>query len=182
VGGSFSIALDPKAELDLFVSGTIRASSNLRIGSPNAPALTRVYVGGTTDLEVKSNLLVAGNLWAGNAKVIWNSETDFFGSIFAGDFESKSLLQLHYDRAVVKTGDECPKPPPPPPPGDAGVTDASTPPAPGLCGQVKTACTSCRDCGNQACNGGSCGGACTTNADCCAPLVCSGGCCVSPIK
>lgn len=182
-GGSLSISLDPKGELDLFVSGTIRASSNLRIGSPNAPALTRVYVGGTADLEVKSNLLVAGNLWAGNAKVIWNSETDFFGSIFAGNFESKSLLQIHYDRAVVKKGDDCPKlPPPPPPPTDGGTsTDASIPP-PGLCGQPKTACTSCRDCGNQACNGGSCGGSCASNSDCCAPLVCASGCCVSPIK
>lgn len=177
-GGNLAITLDPKSELDLFVSGTIRASSNLRIGSTNAPALTRVYVGGTSPLVVSSTLLIAGNLWAGNAKVIWESETEFFGAIFAGDFESKSLLQLHYDRAVVKKGDDCPKAPPPP-------TDAGTPPdvgSPGMCGQLKTTCSSCRDCGNQACIGNACGSACGSSADCCAPLTCVGGCCISPIK
>lgn len=182
-GGAFAIALGPKGELDLFVSGTIRASSSLRLGNPNAPALTRIYVGGAADLEVKSTLLVAGNLWAGDAKVIWNSETDFFGSIFAGNFESKSPFQIHYDRAVVKKGDDCPKLPPPPPPPDGGTVDApSETGGPGLCGRAKTACSSCSECGNQACLGGSCGNACTKDADCCAPLVCSGGCCVSPIK
>lgn len=186
-GGAFAIALGPKGELDLFVSGTIRASGSLRLGNPNAPALTRIYVGGTADLEVKSTLLVAGNLWAGNARVVWNSETDFFGSIFAGNFESKSPFRIHYDRAIVKKGDECPKPPPPPPPPpptDAGTGDTATPDSgsAGLCGQPRVACSSCRECGNQACLGGACGNACTKDADCCAPLVCSGGCCVSPIK
>lgn len=176
-GSNLQIALDAKSELDLFVSGTIRASSNLRIGSTNAPASTRVYVGGTTDLVVSSSLLIAGNLWAGNAKVIWESETEAFGAIFANNFESKSLLQLHYDRNVVKKGDDCPKPPPPT--ADAGVPDTASAP---VCGQVKKACTSCGDCGNQACNGGSCGGTCASSADCCSPLVCVAGCCVSPIK
>jgi len=176
-GGSLAIQIDAKAELDLFVSGTIRASSNLRIGSTNAPASTRVYVGGTEPLVVSSGLLIAGNLWAGNARVVWESETDAFGAIFANDFESKSLLKVHYDRAVVKKGDDCPKAPPPP--TDAGVPDTATAQ---VCGQTKTACTSCRDCGNQACNGGSCGGTCATSADCCSPLVCVAGCCISPIK
>lgn len=176
-GANLAIALDSKSELDLFVSGTIRASSNLRIGSTNAPASTRVYVGGTSPLVVSSSLLIAGNLWAGNAKVVWESETEAFGAVFANDFESKSLLLLHYDRNVVKKGDDCPKTPPPA--TDAGVPDAAPPAA---CGQPKTACTSCRDCGNQACNGGSCGGNCGTSADCCSPLVCVAGCCISPIK
>jgi hypothetical protein len=38
-------------------------------------------------------------------------------------------------------------------------------------------CGTCKDCGNQACVNGTCG-SCTTNADCCAPLICQGGTCV----
>jgi len=38
-------------------------------------------------------------------------------------------------------------------------------------------CRSCQDCRNQACINGACG-ACRTSADCCAPLVCSGGTCI----
>ncbi|MFC1827796.1 Kazal-type serine protease inhibitor domain-containing protein [Thermodesulfobacteriota bacterium] len=39
-------------------------------------------------------------------------------------------------------------------------------------------CVDCRDCGNQACNDGVCG-ACSTDADCCAPWQCVNSVCVS---
>lgn len=42
-------------------------------------------------------------------------------------------------------------------------------------------CNTCLDCGGQACKNGNCGD-CTSSADCCAPLVCSGGSCVKPVN
>jgi hypothetical protein len=41
--------LDPTATLDIFISGTIKTSQLLTIGSPNYPALCRLYVGGTSE-------------------------------------------------------------------------------------------------------------------------------------
>jgi hypothetical protein len=65
--------------------------------------------------------------------------------VYAGHFNGTSEVQIHYDRQVLAVG--CNTPPP------------------------ATGCTSCRDCGNQACINGACG-PCTTNAQCCAPLLC----------
>jgi len=175
-GGTLSITLDAKSELDLFISGTIRGSADFRVGSANYPALTRIYVGGTETLRLTSNILIAGNLWAGNAKVLWTSDAQVFGSVFGGDFEATAPVQIHYDRHVVTKGGDCPKLPPT---VDAGTPETSVPTT---CGVEKRACGSCSDCSNQACaKDGTCG-SCTSNADCCAPLVCQLGCCISPIK
>ncbi|HEX4406521.1 MAG TPA: hypothetical protein VH560_16900, partial [Polyangia bacterium] len=56
VSGSdaLTFALDPDAELDIFIAGTIDASAGLTIGSPNYPALSRTYVGSTNGLRLSA--------------------------------------------------------------------------------------------------------------------------------
>src|SRR5262249_32409366 len=115
---SLSITLDATSVLDIFVSGTITSGSNFSLGNANYPALTRLYIGGTGTLELSSTPVTAGNTYAPNAKVLWTSETDMYGSIFAGDFEVQSRLNLHHDEGVVHAGDKCP--PPRRPPGGSG--------------------------------------------------------------
>jgi hypothetical protein len=44
-----------------------------------------------------------------------------------------------------------------------------------------TGCSTCLDCNNQACVNGACG-SCTNSSQCCAPLVCVGGSCVSQVN
>lgn len=80
---------------------------------------------------------------------------EIYGSLFAAGIVASDRLTVHYDAAILAAGNDCGPPP--------------------------STCTSCRDCGNQACTaGGSCG-ACTSNADCCSPLVCHAGSCVPEI-
>lgn len=79
----------------------------------------------------------------------------------AGNFQVLDSLNLHHDEAVDKAGGMCQ------PPGSGGGGGGGT-------------CNSCKDCGNRPCLNGTCG-ACTTNADCCAPLGCSNGQCISII-
>jgi hypothetical protein len=150
---ALTFALDPGAELDIFIAGTIDSSDKLTIGSPSYPALSRTYVGSPNGLRLSAGSRIGGNLYAAYGLVNWSAGSDLYGSIYAGDFAASAATVIHYDRAVLGTGDVC-KPPGNPPP-DAGV--------PG--------CGSCKDCGNQACINGTCG-ACRTSADCCAPLVC----------
>jgi len=157
-----SITLIPGASLDVFIGGTIITSSELKVGSPNFPALTRVYVNGATKLTFSSSGILAGNFYAARAPIFWSGGTEIYGSVFAGDFTSSTPTLIHYDRNVVTVGEDCPKKPPV---GDAG------PPG----------CGSCKDCGNQACIDGKCS-ECTSSAQCCPPLVCQGGRCVSVIK
>jgi hypothetical protein len=150
-----TITLDPTAELDLFVAGTLKASQTLAIGSPNYPALSRTYVGGTMPLVVSDNVRLATNLYDATAQVSWSAPVEVYGSIFAGDFKASQTVKIHYDGAVIGAGQSCP-----PPTGG---------------------CNSCKDCGNQACVNGSCG-ACNDSSDCCAPLFCDHGVCKNPIE
>lgn len=155
VGGFFTMTLDPKvtSELDIFVSGTIKVTSSFKLGSPAIPALTRLYVGGSQNFVVSSVMTVGGEIWAGNAAVTWESNAYLYGALFAGDFEGKSPLNVHHDKAIVQAGKPCGPPPP-------------------VCGR-------CKDCGNQACINGKCD-MCTNSSQCCPPLVCQNGTCVPP--
>jgi hypothetical protein len=99
-------------------------------------------------------------LYAPSAIVRWQAPTTVFGSIFAGSFETNAQFLLRYDRRVVTIGDEeC---------GQGGS------------GGAANTCVTCADCNNQACVNGTCG-SCSSNADCCAPLECVAGTCVSPV-
>jgi hypothetical protein len=140
---------DSNSSLDVFVSGTITGQAQFELGNANWPALTRLYLGTTGTFDLSSEITIAGNVWVGDGTVNWSSDADMYGSIFANNFTMSAPLRIHYDEAVVNQGSSCPAP---------------------------TGCTSCKDCNNQACNGGTCG-SCSTDADCCAPLTCQNGTC-----
>ena len=159
---NIAFGVDPTGALDVFIAGKLDTSAKVTIGSPNYPALTRTYVGSTTGVHFSADAYIGGNIYAAYGLVIWSAGTDAYGSVFAGDFSASAATRIHYDRAVLRAGDNCSMPRG----GDAGTgTDAGT------------TCQSCRDCNNQACTAGQCG-ACTTSSDCCAPLICDVGTCV----
>ncbi len=148
---SLAFTLEPDAELDLFVAGTLKASDTFVFGSPNYPALSRAYIGGTAKIALSSDVRLGGELYAANSEqLVWSAKNAIYGSIFAGNFRSSDVTNIHYDRAVLRTGDKCP-------------------PDPHECG-------SCTDCHNQACKNGVCG-ECGADSDCCSPLVCIDGSC-----
>ena len=135
-----TIALDPS---DTFV-----------FGSPNYPALSRLYIAGTDKIALSSDVRLAGEFYAANSQQVdWSAKNDIYGAVFAGNFRSSDVTNIHYDLAVLHAGDHC---------GGGGE------------------CGSCQDCHNQACKNGVCG-ACESDNDCCAPLVCQGGTCAPQV-
>ena len=160
VGGSITssaklqIAVAPSGELDLFVGGTIIGSDTLTLGSPNYPALMRVYIGSPTGLTLSGAANVGAYVWAGYGPVSLSNALEVFGGIFAKSFTATHVAKIHYDRAVTNAGADCPDTAP----GDE--------------------CQSCEDCGNQACIDGQCGG-CTASDQCCPPLICIEGTCLT---
>ena len=133
------------------MAGTLKVSDTFIFGSPNYPALSRLYVGGTAKIALSDNVRLAGQFYAANSEqVVWSAKNAIYGSVFAGNFRSSDVTDIHYDRAVLKAGDECP-------------------PGGGECG-------SCQDCHNQACKNGVCG-ECGDDSECCAPLICIAGSC-----
>lgn len=147
-----AFVVGPAGELDIFVFDKLTTSAKMSIGSPNYPALTRVYLGGVgTSLTITNDVLYGGFLYLARGRFQASNPITVYGGIIAGEFRNSGSTTIHYDRQVLESGDVCP------PDGDG--------------------CETCADCGNQACNDGVCG-ECTSDADCCAPLECENGTCV----
>jgi hypothetical protein len=193
VGGSIRISqkvifdVQPNASLDIFAGGVLNVSNETTLGSPAYPRLSRMYLG-DNGCKGNSTLLTAGEdftdccsgvatngacvagggnlsqaislsqgghfnglLWAGYGTFTHSNPLEMYGSIFANYFDASGVTIIHYDNGAVQLGDECPAPP--------------------------GACESCRDCNNQACVNNQCG-SCTSDTQCCPPLVCRSGTCV----
>ena len=148
--GPLEVRTEGEGEIDLFVAGNVVGAARWMLGDPAAPARVRLYVGGSGTVDLAGGGLFAGNVYAPRAELVTPSEVEVFGSLFVRRLVSSGGLRVHYDRAVLDAGDDC---------------------AP------SATCTSCLDCGNQACVDGTCG-LCRSDADCCSPLVCAGGVCV----
>ncbi|HEY2518218.1 MAG TPA: hypothetical protein VGI39_45430, partial [Polyangiaceae bacterium] len=151
--GAFTVDVPEGSELDLFVEGNVVAGSTFLLGDPADPVSARLWVGGTGTINLQNAATLAGNVYAPSAELVLSaSPTTIFGSAFVRRFSAQGVVTIHYDEAILAQGGSCPS---------AGGS-----------------CSSCHDCGNQACVAGVCG-ACTDSSECCAPLVCQGGQCVA---
>ncbi|MEZ4269818.1 MAG: hypothetical protein R3F39_25955, partial [Myxococcota bacterium] len=152
--GKLQITPSPTGELDVLIAGKLDLSNELRLGSPAFPALLRVYVGSTEGITLSNKLTVGAFVYAAAGPVRLSNQLDLYGGLVVGSLDASNKLQIHYDRAVLQSGSACPDP--------SGLT-----------------CDVCGDCGNQACTAEGVCGACSDGADCCPPLICQQGTCVS---
>jgi hypothetical protein len=189
----FAITVDDGAELDLFVGGNVNSASTINLGDTSHPAAVRIYVGGTGTINLSGGGVFTGNLYAPKAELVLAADTEFYGAVFARRVASAGDVTLHYDTAILNAGKDCPTAGGGGTGGTGGAAGAaggaghSGNAGSGSAGKagggppVDEGCQSCRDCQNQACNGGVCG-SCQSDGDCCAPLQCAGGTCVPRIK
>jgi len=148
--GRFEVVLEPGAELDWFVGGSLRLGVG-RIGDAQRAGALRIYVAGEGPIDLPASVF-DGNLHAPNSDVSLFGEMS--GSILARDVSliSPLLNSIHYDRSVLTAGDGCP---------EVAVTE----------------CRGCGECGKGlTCLNGVCS-SCSGDQDCCAPLVCQSGRC-----
>lgn len=157
---AFTVQLAPGAELDLVVKGDFSVMGSLAIGDADQPARTRLYIGGTT-LSLSANAQpLAADVYAPNATLELSSKLEMWGALFAQSIQLSGAFTLHYDPSAL-----------------------SVPPS-GSCPSAGQSCTSCDQCpaSAPACKQGTCS-PCVTDADCCAPLLCSlpsGQCVLAP--
>lgn len=151
---SLTVTLDPGAELDLAVKGNFSVMGSLAVGDTGQAARTRLYVGGATFTLSATVMPLAAEVYAPNATLQLASDLEMVGALFAQTMQFSGAFTLHYDPSILQVSGGC---------------------APG-----GGTCKTCDDCGGAtpACKSGTCS-RCVTNADCCAPLVCTtGGQCV----
>lgn len=202
-GNTLTITLAPDAQLDVFIAGDVVASNRLNFGSPNYPALMRVYIGGPNGLQVNNRFRAAANIYAVPGGIANNNRIEVFGAVYAQNLVSNNDAQFHFDRRVTTVGDSCPDPDPGPDPDptgdagfdtgdgvDAGADDVGGGDAGGggdpVCGTEDEGCGSDSDCCSPLfCIEGTCKllscvpltGPCEANADCCSGF-CGGGICI----
>jgi hypothetical protein len=123
--GVLSFDIGAQGELDLFVRGNLVPTGLTTFGNAAHPAATRIYVGGSDNVLLTGAGEFVGNIYAPRATVIATGYSDFYGSIFAGNFEAPGALFIHYDRGVLAAGQECP--PTPPPAADGGSSTTGSP-------------------------------------------------------
>lgn len=157
VGGSITANDDFRvlpvgdAEVDVFVAGTVTGAGAFAIGSEDAPARARLYVGGTGTVNLSASTTFAGNLYAPRAELVTSGAVELFGAAFVRRLSASGSVTIHYDTAILEAGDDC----------DVPVTCGMCGDCPSVQACIDGACTSCRD-----------------SSDCCAPLICREGMCV----
>jgi hypothetical protein len=175
----------PSAELDLFVAGNVRLANKANVGAASHPASTRVYVGGSTGMTFGNDALLGGFFYVDPGRLKAKNKMELFGGMYARRIRAKNDVRVHYDRAVLKAGQQCPTPRPGSgnSGGDVGVDGGTSGVDGGLsdAGTVDTGGVS--DTGTTDTSGGggsTCsdeGRTCSVDSDCCAPLVCDNGEC-----
>ena len=137
----------PDAEVDWFIAGNLTVGA-AKLGSLTRPSATRIYVAGSNDIQLPSELIGA-NIYAPNANVSINAGS-LAGSVHAKNLSVPSGAYVKYDRAILHQGDKCESP---------------------------IVCDKCYSCNSgAACIDSTCG-TCTKDDDCCLPLVCEQGLC-----
>jgi hypothetical protein len=139
-----AIAPGPNVEVDWFIRGNLSISAAARIGDPIRPSATRIYVAGTQDIQLSSGSIGA-NIYAPNTNISFLRAGTLSGAVYGKNLSMPEGAYIKYDRAILNEGNECDQP---------------------------ARCEDCRYCnGGAACINNTCG-ACATDEDCCAPLVC----------
>lgn len=150
LASTFTITIARGGSLDLFIGGQFNAGSTLNLGTPQTAAQLRIYMGSDAAVNMPANSTLAGELYAPLSSLNCGANLTVYGALFVRQVAISGVLTIHHDTAIFRAGTGCPMP--------------------------SKGCTSCRDCGNQACSSGTCGG-CTDNSQCCSPAVCVRGQC-----
>jgi hypothetical protein len=176
------IFVDPGASFDLFV-GTDIQPQNTYLGSPAYPSQLRIYVGASCQtgavpcvdngsccsgkctngtcaasggtpmvFQASNSEQFNAEFYGPNGLFVNSAATEVYGSLVVGGFQSSASVKVHYDKGVAIESNSC------------GSSSGQS-------------CSSCLDCGNQACNSGGTCGSCSSDSDCCAPLRCVNGTC-----
>lgn len=103
-----TIIIDPGAELDLFVTGTVTSPAALTLGDLTRPSALRLYLASTSALDLSAGSLVAGNLYAPEAVLNLSGPAEIYGALFVRRIASSSGLTVHYDEQVRTSGTDCP--------------------------------------------------------------------------
>jgi hypothetical protein len=101
-----TVALDPGAELDLLVGGRLLSSGATSVGSAS-PARFRIWVAGTASVALDDGPTLAAMLHAPGAFVTASAGLEVSGGLFARALTTGGTTTIHFDEAVLSSGEIC---------------------------------------------------------------------------
>lgn len=175
--GKVTITLTPDAQLDIFVAGSVNTNTGMTLGSPNYPALLRMYIGGDAGLHTNIGADISGYIYAVPGGINANTSMEVFGGVYGQSIHTNVGSKFHFDRLINIVGESCPD----------GSPDPDPDPDPDICATETDTCETSSDCCAPLVCGalGECTllecvpaqSACTQSAECCSGA-CSGGFCI----
>ena len=111
LGGNFVVSLDPDAELDLVVAGSLFTTGRV-FGSPATPARTRLWVGSTT-VSLPEQVQFGAAVYAPAAVFSAGVGMTFGGTLYAGTLSVAGDVRITYEPTATAAGQSCGLSPPP---------------------------------------------------------------------
>jgi len=102
------VQLEPGAELDLFIDGSLGFAPG-PLGDSTRPAALRLYVASGAGLDLTPVAPFSGLLYAPDLTVTSSAATEVFGALVAAGLIGgwDEHLAIHYDRAARSLGEAC---------------------------------------------------------------------------
>lgn len=101
------VTLDPGAELDMLIGGTLIVVGAHVVGNSQAPARTRLWIAGGVSVTLAAGMTLGAILSAPNARLTAQGVVTVHGSMLVDRFEGLAMATWHYDRAILSAGVVC---------------------------------------------------------------------------
>jgi hypothetical protein len=114
VGGNITLTqdlivdLEPGAELDLFVRGSIQVKGALRLGELARPRSLRMYAASGGAIRLEPGSALAANLFAPQADLTTEEPLEVFGALVVHRVVAAKAVKLHFDKAIERARGTCP--------------------------------------------------------------------------
>src|SRR5262249_28659111 len=106
--GAERIKLSPGAQLDLYVSGTVRTIGYLNAGDAANPSAFRLYIGSGDRLTLSVGYQkFAGSIYAPKATIAYVGDTIVEGGLFANNLVGVGLLTIAAASPVAPSPGTC---------------------------------------------------------------------------
>jgi hypothetical protein len=91
------VNLDAGAQLTLFIAGNMRVTGRLELSTPDSASSLRVLVGGNGTVDLGSDALIVGTLYAPRAELVTRGRFELTGAVFVRRVVPSAELIVHYD-------------------------------------------------------------------------------------
>lgn len=107
IGGSWTVALDPAAELDLYVHGDVIVAGAVALGDPQAPPRLRWFPGGIDVVSLAGGGYISAAVLGRRRAWMSSTPLDVYGAMVIDSAQINASLRVHRDLALERLVGGC---------------------------------------------------------------------------